>query len=145
MAQNKIATILIIVFAIVFVMVVKKKTGESVDNYSHPMITEIKRRLNLIDPSFGKIPIRTGNKSYTEDKSAITLCISDPDTHQLYDINTMMYVALHEVSHVITKASGDDSHKDEFKENFSNLLRQASNFRVYDASVAVPEAYCGAN
>jgi predicted ATP-binding protein involved in virulence len=111
-------------------------------NEKNPVLDEIRKRLTKINPKYGKIPLRTGNKSYTEDKSAITLCIKD-EKGQYYNIDVLMYVTLHEVAHMLTKAEGDDSHGEEFKQNFAKLLSTAANKGVYNPTQPIPESYCG--
>ncbi len=139
MGKNCIILIAI-VFALVVLLIIPRK-----DYYeeTNPMIDEIKRRCTMISPKFKNVPFRSGNKSYTKGKSAITLCIRDPTTKQYYDMNTLMYVALHELSHVETKASGSESHGDEFKENFTKLLRVAASKGLYDPNKPIPNHYCG--
>lgn len=110
---------------------------------SHPILDEIRRRFALISPKFGNIPIKTGSESYTINKSMITLCIVNPDTGEIYDMNTLTYVALHELSHCITKADGKDSHEDEFKQNFAMLLRRAAQLGFYNPQKSIPHTYCG--
>ena len=61
---------------------------------------------------------------------------------QLIDINTLTFVALHELAHVATKSIG---HTDEFWANFKFLLQQAQQIGVYkpiDYSKK-PKRYCG--
>ena len=113
------------------------------NNDDHPIILEVKRRFRKINEKFGNIPIRKGDESYTEDKRSITLCIYDYENQKYYDINSIMYVALHELSHMITKASGAHSHGEEFIENFSKLKKRAESLKLYDSSKPMPDIYCG--
>lgn len=128
---------------IAFVVVAIFAATPSLRSENHPILNEIKRRFAKIHPKYATIPMKTGPKSYTEDKSIITLCIINPDTQQNYNINVIMYVACHELAHVISKASGKDSHEDEFKANFSSLLRDAARKGVYDPMYPIPTDYCG--
>ena len=141
MKTDILIPIAIAVFTVIAVFAIRKKR----EFYSedHPIINEIRRRVVLISPRFKEIPMRTGKKSYTEDKQLITLCVDNPDTGKYYDINVMMYVALHELAHCLTKADGAQSHGNEFKKNFSNLLKKAAQCGVYDPTQAIPETYCG--
>lgn len=138
----KLETVCIIVGAFVVVAIFAMRSRDYY-NEDHPVLNEISRRFGILNSKFAKIPLKTGSKSYTEDKSAITLCIVNPDTKKFYDINILMYVALHELSHCVTKAEGRDSHADEFKSNFAKLLREAANKGIYDPSMPVPSTYCG--
>lgn len=116
-----------------------------------PILKEVSRRFSVINKKYGKIPLRKGSSSYTEDKKCITLCIYDAVNKKHYDINTIMYVALHELAHVESKNSGlwgnikGDSHGEEFMKNFDNLLKIAAVKGVYDPSKPMPDIYCGVN
>ena len=52
---------------------------------------------------------------------------------KLIDENTLMFVALHELSHVASKSIG---HTDEFWNNFKFLIKEAETINIY-----VPENY----
>jgi hypothetical protein len=105
----------------------------------HPLIGQIKAKLALLDPSYARIPLREGDSAYTENKEVITLCLADPDEKKFYDMNTLMYVTLHEVAHVISKSQG---HGDEFKQNFATLLRRGAEIGIYDPRKPIPSTYC---
>lgn len=83
--------------------------------------------------------------TYTLDKGRfIAFCLGprDSDNLSLYDINTMMYVAIHELAHISSNSIG---HTNEFKINFANLLTNAITIGIYnyvDYSVN-PIDYCG--
>jgi len=108
-----------------------------------PMLQIVRDNFGKLDPSYKSIPLAEGDSSYTENKSAISLCLKDPKTQQIYDENTINYVALHELAHVITKESGKESHGEEFKKNFSTLLKLAEQKGFYDPSLSIPTNYCG--
>jgi hypothetical protein len=138
--KTQTVCIIVAAFAVIVIFTIRSRQHYNED---HPVLNEISRRFSVLNPKYSKIPLRTGSKSYTEDKSAITLCIVNPDTKKFYDINILMYVALHELSHCVTTADGKESHGDEFKENFSNLLREAADKGIYDPTKPVPGTYCG--
>lgn len=106
----------------------------------HPALINIKERLRILDPNYVNIPIREGQSSYTENKSTIYICLKDPKSQRYYDINTLMYVTLHELSHVISTKYG---HGNEFKTNFQKILKYAEYKGVYDSSIPMPKTYCG--
>lgn len=139
MAQYKV-----IIFVIITFLVIALISSENNESYtpSNPIIDEIKRRFEVISPRFKNIPIKEGDRSFTEDKTEITLCLKHPHTKEYYDMNTLTYVGLHELSHILTKAHGKDSHAAEFKNNFTNLLNIAAERGVYDPSLSIPESYC---
>lgn len=61
---------------------------------------------------------------------------------QLIDLNTLTFVALHELSHLMTKSIG---HKQEFWDNFTFVLEHAAEIGVYDPVdyAKKPSEYCG--
>jgi hypothetical protein len=83
-----------------------------------------------------------GNKSYTVRKGKkISLCLRD-NNGKLYDENLMMFVLLHEISHV---AVNSKNHTDEFWETFKVILQEAVKFGIYQAEdyAREPVWYCG--
>ena len=61
---------------------------------------------------------------------------------KLIDENTLTFVAIHELSHVMTESVG---HKKEFWENFKFLLENAVDMGIYKAEdyKKKPKPYCG--
>ena len=116
------------------------RNGNRGDDGSNPTLIEIRRRLEIINPNYARIPLREGSSAYTEDKHTIYLCLRDPATAKAYDLSVLMYVCLHEIAHVISKNIG---HGPEFKNNFSGLLARAAEVGVYDPRFPLPEKYCG--
>ena len=110
------------------------------DTYKTPMLQKVRSNFSQISPSYSYIPLTSGGSSYTDNKSTITLCLNDPKTDQPYDDNTIMYVALHELAHIISDKEG---HGDEFKENFGKLLNEGAKRGFYDPSKPIPSNYCG--
>src|SRR4051812_26838742 len=80
--------------------------------YANPPmpIIHIKQMFKRVYPRSETIPIREGSESFTLNKNSITLCLRDPKTNQYYSWNTLAYVALHELSHAITKQKESDVH-----------------------------------
>ncbi len=82
--------------------------------------------------------------SYSVNKGEkIHLCLRQRDgTEQLVNENVMMFVALHEMAHCITKSVG---HEPEFWNNFGWLLREAESRNLYTPTdfKAQPVTYCG--
>jgi len=82
--------------------------------------------------------------AYSENKGEkIAFCLNKKkDGTKLIDINTLTFVAIHELSHIMTKSVG---HKQEFWQNFKFLLENAKAANIY-APVDYkkePEEYCG--
>lgn len=79
--------------------------------------------------------------SYTVNKGEhIYMCMRNGES--LIDDNTLMFVALHELAHVMTKSIG---HKADFRENFKLLLKEAEKqgYYVYTPYHIKPQPYCG--
>lgn len=106
----------------------------------HPAINLIKEKISKVDPKFEKIPMKEGGSSYTENKSIVYLCLKNPKTGVLYSMNTLIYVALHEVAHVLSKSYG---HGEEWQRIFHKLTQEAIHKGIYDPSRPVPTDYCG--
>ena len=105
-----------------------------------PLLHQVRRNFKKIDSKFNSIPLYSGDGAYTDNKSEITLCLADPKTNKEYDSNTIMYVALHELAHVISKEIG---HGEEFRQNFSKLLLEGEKLGFYDPSKPMTTTYCG--
>jgi hypothetical protein len=86
----------------------------------------------------------TSYTSYSVDKGKkIVFCLrSKDDKAELIDMNTIMFVAIHELAHIMTKSIG---HTEEFWDNMRYLLKQGIKVGVYqkvDYSKS-PVKYCG--
>lgn len=79
------------------------------------------------------------NESYTINKKTIHLCTQDPYNGEYYDKNTLMYVVLHELAHVLCS---DIGHTDTFVTINSALLKHAVRHGFYDPSKPFVKNYC---
>jgi len=82
--------------------------------------------------------------AYSEDKGRkLAFCLRKyKNDMKLIDINTLMFVSLHELSHLMSPTIG---HNKEFWDNFKFMLEQADNIGIYhpiDYS-RKPSEYCG--
>ena len=82
--------------------------------------------------------------SYTINKGEkMVLCLRSRDgSNALEDLNTLTFVALHEMSHILTSSVG---HTDEFWNNFEWVLKEAVKVGVwqYQDFSKDPVQYCG--
>lgn len=82
--------------------------------------------------------------SYSVNKGEkMVLCLRSRDgNNNLIDLNTLMFVALHEYTHILTESVG---HTDEFWENFRWVLKNAIGLGIYNCVdyQANPQKYCG--
>lgn len=84
-------------------------------------------------------------KAYSENKGEkIAFCLNkkNENNNKLIDINTLTFVALHELSHLMTKSIG---HNKEFWDNFKFILNNAVEIKLYDPVNyrENPQNYCG--
>ena len=82
--------------------------------------------------------------AYSENKGEkLAFCLDKrKNGTTLIDINTLTFVAIHELAHIMTKTEG---HKQEFWENFKFLLEQAKDANIYQPVDYKKnnEPYCG--
>ena len=89
---------------------------------------------NLLD----KISLYKGDKSYTINKQKIFMCLKDENDEYYHDM-MLLYVLLHELSHVICDEVG---HTQKFHEIFDEVLEEAHNLGIYDKSYDIIQDYC---
>ena len=108
-------------------------------------------RTVLLSNRFNPDTITEGNNdknltSYSINKGEkIVLCLRSRDEKRtLVKLNTILFVVIHELGHLITKTIG---HTDEFWNNFKWLLEEAINIGIYkyEDYDANPVKYCGIN
>ncbi len=82
--------------------------------------------------------------SYSENKGEkIVVCLRDKaPPYKLVDTNTVMFVVLHEMAHLMTTTIG---HTPEFWTNFKRILHDAVGCGIYQATnyAHSPVSYCG--
>jgi predicted SprT family Zn-dependent metalloprotease len=87
--------------------------------------------------------------SYSENKGEkIVLCLRDklnPPGYPLVDENTVMFVVLHEMAHLMTASLSTGKHTPEFWANFRRLLQDAAQMGIYQPVnySHSPVSYCG--
>jgi hypothetical protein len=82
--------------------------------------------------------------AYSENKGEkLAFCLNkQKNGTRLIDINTLTFVAIHELAHIMTVSEG---HKQEFWQNFKFLLEQAKAANIYEPIdyKKDPQPYCG--
>ena len=114
----------------------KKTNNDNVD---------VNRMINNFNPdNLSESTHENKYTSYSVNKGEkIVFCMRSRDEKQkLVDLNIMMFVALHELAHTMTKSVG---HTQEFWNNFRVLLRNARKLGVYKRVNYndKPVEYCG--
>jgi hypothetical protein len=114
---------------------------------THPNDERTKRLVNGFNPKSISETLPTSElTAYSENKGEkIAFCLNkQKEGNRLIDINTLTFVALHELSHIMTESIG---HKQEFWENFKFLLENAKEAKIYFPVdyKKKPQEYCGLN
>jgi len=81
--------------------------------------------------------------SYSVNKGEkISICLRTKTNNTFEDKNTVMFVVIHELAHVMTKSVG---HGKDFWENMNYLLHEAEKIGIYDHHDygKIPVDYCG--
>jgi len=82
--------------------------------------------------------------SYSVNKGEkIVFCVRQKDDNEsLVEENTITFVAIHELAHIMTKSIG---HTDEFWDNFKRLLKESIEMGIYNKEdyESNPKEYCG--
>ena len=115
-------------------------------NEKYPNQENVKRLVKGFNPS--KVMETLPTSSYTAysenkgEKLAFCLNTAKNNNDNLIDQNTLMYVAIHELSHIMSLSIG---HKSEFWENFKFLLENAKKAGIHKPVdyKNEPQEYCG--
>ena len=114
----------------------------------YPTRDNVQRLVENFNPSAIKETLPTSEyTAYSENKGEkLAFCLKKKkgNNDNLIDSNTLLFVAIHELSHIMSSTVG---HNDEFWNNFKFLLENAVEMKIY---VPVdykkdPEGYCGMN
>ena len=111
----------------------------------HPDNEEVQRLLQKFNPKKITETLPTSEyTAYSENKGEkIAFCLEkNKGQSKLIDLNTLTFVEIHELAHVMTKSEG---HKQEFWQNFKFLLENAKDAGIYEPVdyKNEPQDYCG--
>jgi hypothetical protein len=93
--------------------------------------------------------VTSKDTSYSENKGEKSvICLrdkNDPPAYPFVDMNTVMFVVLHEMAHLMTAELSSGKHTPEFWANFRRLLEDASRIGIYTPVnyAKSPVDYCG--
>tara|TARA_B110000967_G_C18843147_1_gene540503 strand:- start:870 stop:1463 length:594 start_codon:yes stop_codon:yes gene_type:complete len=112
------------------------------DKYPNKDVT--KRLVDGFNPKRVREILPTSSyTAYSENKGeTLAFCLNTTKTgNKLIDINTLTFVALHELSHIATKSVG---HTQEYWQNFKYILTQAVEIGIYEPIdyKKNPQKYC---
>uniref|UniRef100_A0A6C0KQ67 Uncharacterized protein n=1 Tax=viral metagenome TaxID=1070528 RepID=A0A6C0KQ67_9ZZZZ len=111
----------------------------------HPDDENVQRLVQKFNPTKISETLPTSEyTAYSENKGEkIAFCLDKKKNGtQLIDINTLTFVAIHEISHIMTLSEG---HNLEFWKNFKFLLENAKEADIYSPVdyKKNPQPYCG--
>ena len=111
----------------------------------HPDEPDIQRLKKNFDPRRISETLPTSElTAYSENKGEkIAFCLNrTKNSTTLIDLNTLTFVAIHELAHLMTSSIG---HKQDFWQNFKFLLENAIKENIYTPVdyKKKPESYCG--
>ena len=123
----------------------KMKEACKILENSNPTDERVMRLLERFpDTSLAESDGYGSQTSYSINKGEkIVLCLRSKDgNNTLVDKNLLLFVALHEMSHIMTKSIG---HEDEFWNNFKFVLKECQKNGLYKCInfSANPQSYCG--
>lgn len=103
----------------------------------------LRKKLEPVHPVIKTIPLYESNSSFSENKNSTYICLRD-ENGDLYDENTLIYVMLHEFSHIIDEGvSHGDDHTPSFYKIFNEILKKAIALKLYNPDIPLPKNYCG--
>jgi predicted metal-dependent hydrolase len=112
----------------------------------YPDRDNVKRMVKNFNPTTIKETLPTREyTAYSENKGEkLAFCLNKKKSNNenLIDSNTLTFVAIHELGHIMTESVG---HTDEFWQNFKFLLENAVELKLYTPVdyKKEPENYCG--
>jgi hypothetical protein len=111
----------------------------------HPEDPRVKRLVEGFNPKKISETLPTSElTAYSENKGEkLAFCLNTTKNgNKLIDVNTLTFVALHELSHIMTESIG---HKQDFWQNFKFLLTNAKDAKIYQPVdyKKNPKQYCG--
>ena len=113
---------------------------------NYPDEERVKRLVKNFNPKKVMETLPTSElTAYSENKGEkIAFCLNKKkkNSSKLIDIDTLTFVAIHELAHTMTVSIG---HKQEFWDNFKYLLENAKEAGIHDPVdyAKKPEEYCG--
>ncbi len=137
--------IIFLLIIVIFAMYCQLQMVQSVhESYHEPLIDKLKNDMVKVDSRIANIQFFASNESYTLDKSKVYLCLRDKTGTQ-YDYNFLVYVALHECSHVLSNKFDERHVTPEFINTFSILRDKAKTLGIWDDTKPLISDYCNYN
>lgn len=126
--------LLLLFFIMIYLCLQVKEQYQQKD----PILIEIRNQLAMLSPKAFSLQFYEDDKSYTINKNRVYLCLRD-ENKAYYSMNMLMYVAIHELAHVICDEIG---HTPKFHKIFTELLEKARMLGIYDPDQPLVQNYC---
>ena len=140
MCKDICCIVLLVFLILILINVVRTRVTEYYEQMD-PMLVRIRETLLPLHPCVANLKFYEGKKSYTINKKKVYLCLKD-ENGEYYNFNMLIYVSIHELSHVICDEIG---HTAKFHRIFRDLLELAEQKNIYDSSIPIVKNYCGHN
>lgn len=145
MKYSNIDILLLIILLIGVFFILKSFLKKNLKIYDDPMLLKIYDDLKKIYPEIESkhITIYGANNTLTENKKKIFLCIRKKNK-EYYDYNTILYIAIHELAHVINEEYDiNDNHGKKFNDINAQLLEKAYTLNLIDRNAEIKYDMCG--
>lgn len=142
MKTNRIIPYILCIAIIAFLSWLIYNQIEEYHLQDDPMLETLKEVLEPLYkeyPQLRKIKLYKGEKSYTINKEKTFMCLYD-ENGDYYDLNTILHVILHEYAHSLN--TKDIGHTEEFYRIFDELMKRATELKVYNPDIPVDKNYC---
>lgn len=102
------------------------------------IIQDLRNDVSRIYPNIRNIKIYPGKNNFTRNKKIIYLRLSDKN-NKPYNLNSLMYVLIHELAHCECSEFG---HTAKFYELHSSLLQDAIKANIYNPNYPLDKNVC---
>lgn len=134
---------LVLFITVIFCYIAYASVKDTLRVYYDPLLIKLENDILTIYPPYRdlNVTILGANDSFTENKKKMFICLKNKKG-EYYDYNTLIYITLHELSHVLT-STYKDSHGEEFTDKFRYLLKSAKDRNLYDDEKPIKYDFCG--
>lgn len=133
--SSSICLIVLITGIIIYGIIQKRKP--TIDQ----KLQEIKTKILPLDSRIANINFYIDhNEAYALNGKDVYMCLRDANG-DYYSDNFLIYVALHEVSHILI-SEDTKNHPPVFTKFFDDLKERAESLKLYNSSIPFPNEYC---
>lgn len=137
--------LLLIILLIGILIILNIYMSRYIKIYDDPLLEKIYLDLKKIYPDIDSknIKLYGANNTLTENKKKIFLCLKKRNG-EYYDYNTLLYLAIHELAHVINNEyDTGHNHGDKFNQINEDLLEKAYSKGLLDKNKEIEYDMCG--